>query len=64
MGMVIGGIMCGVSGFLQFFPPDWYFVETTVHVTGNDILIMAIFSYSVVELSDSVKTIFSFKGQQ
>jgi len=57
MGMVIGGILCAVSGFLQFFPPDWRFVETTVHVTDNAMLIVGTFSYSVVELFDSVETI-------
>jgi len=65
MGMVVGGIMCGLSGFLQFFPPDWSFVVTAVfirivHATGNAMVIVATFSYSAVEFSDSVGTMFSF----
>jgi len=65
VGMVIGGVMCGSSGFLQFFPPDWRFVVTAVfirfvHATGNAMVIVATFSYSAVEFSDSVGTIFSF----
>jgi len=64
MGMLIGGIMCGVSGLLEFFPPDWTFVATAVfirmvHATGNAMVIVATFSYSAVEFGESVGTIFS-----
>jgi len=65
MGMIVGGICCGLSGFLQFFAPGWKFVVTAVairivHATGNAMVIVATFSYSAVEFQENVATIFSF----
>jgi len=64
-GMIVGGICCAVSGFLQFFAPGWKFVATAVairivHASGNAMVIVATFSYSAVEFQDSVGTMFSF----
>jgi len=65
VGMIIGGICCGLSGFLQFFGPGWKFVATAVfiricHATGNAMVIVSTFSYSAVEFQECVGTIFSF----
>lgn len=65
MGMFMGGFCCMLSGFLEFFPPGWKFVMTSVfirivHATGNALVITSTFTYSAVEFKKSVGTIFSF----
>ncbi|TRY71035.1 hypothetical protein TCAL_08917 [Tigriopus californicus] len=64
VGMFTGGVCCFLSGFLEFFSPDWSFVALAVlirviHATGNALVITATFTYSSIEFSNSVGQIFS-----
>jgi len=63
-GMIMGGICCGVSGFLEFFSPGVWFVVTAVliravHATGNAFVITATFTYCAIEFDKAVGQIFS-----
>jgi len=63
-GMIVGGICCALSGFLEFFSPGPHFVICAVviravHATGNAFVITATFTYAAVEFENSVGTIFS-----
>jgi len=63
-GLLIGGICCGMSGFLQFFPPNYEFVIASiviraVHATGNAFVITATFTYAAGAFDSSVGTVFS-----
>ncbi len=49
--------------FLEFFPPGWYFVITSVlirvvHAAGNALVITATFTYAAVEFQQAVGQIF------
>jgi len=63
-GLLIGGICCGMSGFLEFFPPSFEFIVTSiiiraVHATGNAFVITATFTYAAGAFDSSVGTVFS-----
>jgi hypothetical protein len=49
--------------FLEFFPPGWCFVVTSVlirviHATGNALVITATFTYAAMEFQQAVGKIF------
>eukprot|EP00095_Tigriopus_kingsejongensis_P000690 maker-scaffold58_size443543-snap-gene-1.21 protein:Tk00690 transcript:maker-scaffold58_size443543-snap-gene-1.21-mRNA-1 annotation:"hypothetical protein DAPPUDRAFT_315076" len=65
IGMFTGGVCCILSGFLEFFSPNWRFVALSVlirviHATGNALVITATFSFSALEFSNSVGKMFSW----
>ncbi|CAB4059883.1 unnamed protein product [Lepeophtheirus salmonis] len=64
MGMLAGGFCCTLSGFLEFFSPDYTFVIIAVcirivHACSNAFVILATFSYIASEFPDNVGKIFS-----
>ncbi|KAK2711355.1 hypothetical protein QYM36_012517, partial [Artemia franciscana] len=62
-GMLISGVCCALSGFLEFFPPGASFIGVSiairvVHAIGNSACVVSTFTYSAVEFPDSVARIF------
>jgi len=63
-GLLIGGVCCSLSGFLEFFPPSIEFIVASiairaVHATGNAFVITATFTYAAGAFDKSVGTVFS-----
>jgi len=64
MGMLAGGVCCGLSGLLEFFEPGLSFIVCAVlirivHAVANALVITSTFTYTATEFPTAVAKIFS-----
>jgi len=64
MGMLAGGVCCGLSGLLEFFEPGIAFIVCAVlirivHAVANALVITSTFTYTATEFPTAVAKIFS-----